>query len=553
MRKNIFAMALLAVTGLQAQVINVNNLDGTYLPLETKNTRDITFNETLKTVTLTMSEGERHIFNTAKVESISPKSDKQKVLEYDLNPNVEFDNNDKVGFNEKVETIITDALVDESGDFVENYSVSYIIEISFSENNVTVSGDTNVITYTNNGAHLVINAAKGKTAYIVTGSSSNGSLKIYSEKKFQLMLSGLELTNPAGPAINIQTGKTVYFTLDEGTRNTLCDGTVYNAPILSSDGINYEDQKGTLFSEGQLIFDGTGRLDITSLGGHGICSDDYIRIRSGNINIKSAAKDGFHTNDRLMLSRTAEYSPVVTINATNDGIDCGKGEVILDAGKLEIISGGEAIKAVYEDEEPDPTIIPKVTVNGGYIEFTTTGNKSSGIKTNGEYIQNGGIIHGTVKGDGSKVINCDKNITFNSGKVTGISEGTVLNDTTSAGGVKCEGNITVNSGSIAMKCNGKGAKGINCKIATIKGGEMALISLADNFEGSDGTRKSVAVDADNLIITNGRVVLKAYDHASSATNTNLINGILHAQSQSTAAFKNDARQSGGWLLIKEAE
>ena len=38
----------------------------------------------------------------------------------------------------------------------------------------------------------------------------------------------------------------------------MCDGETYNAPAVAD-----EDQKGTLFSEGQLVFDGTGTLNIT--------------------------------------------------------------------------------------------------------------------------------------------------------------------------------------------------------------------------------------------------------------------------------------------------
>lgn len=556
MKKYIFATILLVTTGLQAQVIKVNNTNGTFLPLDTKEISEITFNEAEKTVAITMKEGERHSFHTSKVESISPKTDKNTELTYPLSLSVTFDDNDKNSFDEKIEEIITDETIDEAGDFVENYTVSYEIYIDFTENDVTVSGNTNVVTYTKNGAHLVITGTKGKTAYIVSGKSSNGSMKIYSPKKFQLVLCGLEFTNPTGPAINIQTGKTVYFTLEGGTTNELCDGAEYNAPALSSDGITYEDQKGTLFSEGQLIFNGTGTLNVTSLGGHGICSDDYIRIRSGNINIKSAAKDGFHTNDMFLLSRTAGDSPVVTVKATNDGIDCGKGEVRIDAGKLDITSGGEAIKAVYEvneGETPDPLIVPKATINGGYIKFATTEDKSSGIKTNGEYTQTGGIIHGTVKGNGSKVINCDKNITFEGGKVIGFAEGAVLNDTTSAGGIKCEGNITMNNGIVAIECSGKGAKGINCSIATIKKGNVTILSTAENFNGSEGERKSVAIDADNLIVMDGNIRLKAYDHASSSTSTTLMQGTLQVESQSSTAFKNAPTQKGGWLITKEAE
>jgi hypothetical protein len=378
----------------------------------------------------------------------------------------------------------------------------------------------------------------------------NGSLKIYSEKKFQLMLSGLDLTNPTGPAINIQTGKTVYFTIDDNTTNNLCDGATYNAPATAD-----EDQKGTLFSEGQLIFngyeDGSGILNVTSYGGHAICSDDYIRIRSGNINILKAAKDGFHTNDKFIVGRTADASPRITVNAENDGIDCGKGEVTIDAGIIELTTGGEAIKVEYEEADPNPAVTPNATINGGYIRFTTTGEKSSGIKTTGTYKQTGGVIHGIVKGNGSKLVNCDSNITFTNGKLIGFAEGTILNDTTSTGGIKCEGDFSIQKGTIAIECSGKGAKGINCNRATIKGGDITVLSMGEDYVGTSETRRSKALDATNITITNGNSLLKAYDSAISATKISIYKGTLHAISENDTAIDAEIAQSGGWIMTKD--
>lgn len=543
MKKHIYIMALLATTGLQAQILNINNSDGTFLPIETTETREITFNETQKTVTLTLDGGLQHIFHTGKVESISPKTDKKNQLTYNLNPEIAFDENDKNEFNEVIETIPdVETTENDYGDFVEKFAVGTIVNIVFSENDVTVTGD---IPYTKNGAHLTINSLSSKIGYIVSGKSNNGSLKIYSEKKFQLMLSGLDLTNPSGPAINIQTGKTIYFTIDENTTNHLCDGATYNAPAIAD-----EDQKGTLFSEGQLVFNGTGTLNITSLGGHGVCSDDYIRIRSGNINIVQAAKDGFHTNEKFIVGRTKTASPTITVNATNDGIDCGKGDVIIDAGKLEITTGGEAIKVSNEDA--DPLVTASATINGGYIKFTTTGEKSSGIKTEGAYKQTGGIIHGTVKGNGAKVINCDNNITFTDGKLIGFAEGTILNDTTSTGGIKCEGDFSIQNGTIAIECSGKGAKGINCNKATIKGGDITVLSMGEDYIGTSETHRSKALDTtENVTITNGNSLLKAYDSAISATKISIYKGALHAISENDTAIDAEITQSGGWIMTKD--
>ena len=547
MKKYIYIIALLATTGLQAQTLNVNNSDGSFLPFELKEVNDITFNETDKIVAVSFKNGVQHKFYTEAVESISPNTDKSNRLTYNLTPTLAFDNNDKKNFNEIIEDIPKEETLDNDyGDYIEKYSVEKIVNIAFSENSVTVSGEgVTAIKYTKNGTHLTINSESGKVGYIVSGKCSNGSLKIYSEKKFQIMLAGVDLTNPKGPAINIQTGKTVYFTIDDNTTNKLCDGASYSAAS------NGEDQKGTIFSEGQLIFngyeDGTGVLNVTSLGGHGICSDDYIRIRSGNINIVKAAKDGFHTNDKFIVDRTAVASPKITVNATNDGIDCGNGEVTINAGTIELTTGGEGIKAASET-----SITQNVTINGGYIKFTTTGNKSSGIKSVYAYKQTGGIIHGTVEGNGSKIINCDKNITISGGKIIGFAKGTVLDENTLAGGIKCEGILEIQKGTIAIGCTGKGAKGINCNNITIKDGDVTILSTAQNQIGAK-TFPSIAIDTNNLTINKGSLKLKAYDNAISANEVSIAKGKLHAISDNNIAIDATIAQSGGWILTKENE
>lgn len=560
MKRTVFAIVLLGAMGLQAQVLNVNNKNGTYLPLETEYIKEITFDEERKVVALEMSGGLSHSFYTVNVESLSPKTDKTSRLTYNLAPEVAFDAVD--AFDEIVETIIYDSTDKDYSDFVDHYNPTTIVDIVFAENSVSVSGNKANIVCSSNGGHLIVNDTIGKVKYRVSGKCDDGSLKIYSTKKFQLELDGLELTNPVGPAINIQSGKTTYFTIKDNSVNKLCDGKNYAAAAVGSDG-SEEDQKGTLFSEGQLVFNGNGTLNVTSLGGHAICSDDYIRIRSGYINVLAAAKDGFHTNDKFILDRTKEASPVIIVKAVSNGIDCGKGEVIINAGKLDLETGGEAIKVEYESQTSDQVVVPNFTINGGYIKFVTKGDKGSGIKTTGEYRQTGGVIHGTVYGNGSKVLNCDGVVSFTGGVLTALSHGTVLNGTTLAGGIKSVGDVRVSGGRIAIECTGEGAKGINGDAnVTITGGDVTIIAAAGNVtiaatagnsSEADKVRKNIALDATNVVVTNGNIMLKAYEKAVSAAGFMILGGNFHAVSEGDVAIDIDAgiQQYGGWLLTKE--
>ena len=554
MRKTLLIACLLIATSMQAQVLHVNNSDGTYQAIDTKSCGDITFNEDKQLINIGLDKENSIIsrFFTGKITNIAPASNQGNELTYTLAPSVTFDAADKENFNEITQAIPTDELDEEYGDFIENYSTERIVTITFSENGVKASGLTSDITATTDGGHIVINSTIGKVGYIVKGTCSNGSLKIYSEKKFRIVLNGLNLTNPGGPAINIQSGKTVYFSIGDGTVNTLCDGATYSAPALAADGTE-EDQKGTLFSEGQIIFDGyikgTGTLNVKSLGGHAICSDDYIRVRGGNINILEAAKDGFRTKDKFVIGRTEAYSPVITVNATGNGIDCSEGTLTIEAGKLSINSVDEGIKVEYEELVPDPAVIPDANINGGYINIVTTGEKSSAIKTTRNFTQRGGIIHAEVKGNGSKIVNCDGEVLITDGKLTGLSSGTLATDTTSTGGIKSEGDCTINGGTIAIECNGTFSKGINCNSnVIINDGDVTLLSTG-RIESYD--KRGYAITTLGLTVNGGKLVTSSFDDSVSATAVCINGGIYHAITESrTTGLEDITTQTGGWLLYR---
>ena len=270
MKKALLFIGVLAASFTQAQVLYVNNSNGTYQAIDTQKAGDITFEESEQVIYIELGDRMASQFATSKITNIAPTSNNGTELIPNTNPTVSFDAADKENFNEIIQPIPTDELADEYGDFIENYSTSRIITITFSETGVKTSSLPSGITATINGGHIVINSTISKIGYQVKGTCSNGSLKIYSEKKFRLLFNGVTLTNPTGPAINIQSGKTVYASIVNGTTNTLCDGATYSTPVIGSDG-EEEDQKGTLFSEGQLIFDGytngTGTLNVTSHGG----------------------------------------------------------------------------------------------------------------------------------------------------------------------------------------------------------------------------------------------------------------------------------------------
>ena len=131
-------------------------------------------------------------------------------------------------------------------DYVENTSWSKVININFSGDAVSITGTVPGVTVQADGDHVTVLNMSGPVKFVVSGFTSDGSLKFYGDKRFQVLLNGADITNPNGAAINNQGSKTMYVVLAEGTVNHLQDGADYVT-------VDEEDQKAALFSEGQII------------------------------------------------------------------------------------------------------------------------------------------------------------------------------------------------------------------------------------------------------------------------------------------------------------
>ena len=167
----------------------------------------------------------------------------------------------------------SDYVMDDEGDNISLVSFDRTISVTFSASGATVTGDANGIVKVSGNDVTVDNSATGeKVLYKLSGTASDGFFKLYSANKQALQLDGLSLTNKNGAAINVQSSKRTFVVVN-GT-NQLADGSSY------SDTPSDEDEKAAFFSEGQLVFSGSGSLTVTATGKAGITSDDYVRFLS---------------------------------------------------------------------------------------------------------------------------------------------------------------------------------------------------------------------------------------------------------------------------------
>lgn len=195
----------------------------------------------------------------------------------------------------------------------------------------------------------------GEIIYSLSGTSTDGEFYMEGSFKATVELNSLTLTNPSGPAINIQDGKRIEVSAKKGTVNNLTDG--------ANDTYN-----GCLHCKGHTKLKGKGTLNITGNSKHAVYSKEYLEIKNLTLNITAAKKDAIHCKEYFLM----ESGTVNITGATEDGI-----QVELDG------TTSTGITANHEDED--------------------TGN----------FYQEGGTL--TISGYGGKAIKADGSITYKGG------------------------------------------------------------------------------------------------------------------------------------------
>ncbi|MBQ7490857.1 MAG: carbohydrate-binding domain-containing protein [Bacteroidales bacterium] len=365
-------------------------------------------------------------------------------------------------------------------------NVGNIVYIIYNQTNVTV-----INPYANNGVVVTVNGTEVDVVstaglqdieYNVSGTASNGYLTLTSDNRFTLTLAGVTLTNPNGPAIDVLIDHKVSVMLAAGTTSTLTDG-----------GLNVK--KAAFQSKGELVFNGTGTLNVAGKKMHGIFSNDYIRVINGNINVTEALNDGLH-GDYFQM-----YGGTVKVTSTGDGIDGGKGFI---------------------------------DIKGGSITVTTTGTSAEGIKCDSVFNVSGGTIDIAVNGDESKGFKSGQNMTLKGGVITITASGNTVIDsgqTSYCSGIKCDGNLTIDNPSnitITLPSTNKGGKGITADgDITVNGGMITITTAGDGGTYTDTNNitqsyASICMKTNaNLIVSGGTLDCKSTGMAGKCLSADL--------------------------------
>ena len=390
---------------------------------------------------------------------------------------------------------------------VTNQVWSDTLYISWSGSEATVTGVIDSITVTNENGYVTINSAVTRlVTYILSGNGS-GQISIYGSIKQQIVLNGLTLTCSDGPAINNQCHKKCYVVVN-GT-NSLTDGSSYASST--------EDRKAAFFSEGQLIFSGSGTLTVKGNYKHAIASDDYIHLTSeAGTFVLDAASDGLHANDALYVS-----GGTTTITAGSDGVQCDS-TITIAGGALTITADADGIQS-------DTT---NIVISGGEITITKAGDK--GIVAFGDVNISGGTIRVTSQYKCIKAGKKENNTIISAGNIT-ISDGDIqliCTGTSTSGG---RGGWGGSSSSDSSTPEGMEAKGT----ITISGGKVYVQSSDDAINA-----------AGDLTISGGCVMAYSTGNDGIDSNGNMYikGGVVYAIGSSSPEVALDANTEGGKKL-----
>lgn len=341
-----------------------------------------------------------------------------------------------------------------------------------------------VIVYSTTGENVI---------YTLRGTTPDGMFKVYSDAAFSIRMEGTDITNTDGPAINIQSKQQATITLINNTANKLTDGSSYTA-------FETEDMKGTFFSEGNLVFEGDGCLQVTALKKHAICSDKGIEINSGTITIANATGNALHGKDGIDINGGNINITVST--DTSKGLK-SDGPINLTNGNTTITLTGNVI---VENNDPSYCTGIKsdgvISISGGTLIINSSGTANKGISADGDINITNGTVQMTLSGNGGTYTNAEN-----------------IMDSYSATCIKSDMNISILGGNITLTTSGTAGKGISADgtltigdtnnvpiINVTTTGKKFLVS--GYGEDADYANPKAIKSQGDLTVNNGQITIK---------------------------------------------
>lgn len=390
----------------------------------------------------------------------------------------------------------------------DNFTTTVNIDMT-NPTDPTVDG----VTITINGNHVT--ADHGNTegvCYVVTGTTTDGSLTIEGKTNFALNLNNADITNPASTAIDIESKLNAYLVLTGS--NKVTDGTTAD-----------DSHKGALYAKGPLLISGTGSLEVYGTYNNGIHGKSNVVIDKGvNLYVKSTANHGIKAGADMYINGGIINVEVSAAGAKAINADAN---VTVNGGRTTVIATGDG------EWEEDETL-----TYGGDTKA------AAGIGSDGNLYINGGEVYAKATGSGGKGIKADYEAYITGGKIRIITEGGLYYNNGKTESLNYTGNTdnlpsAYTSSPKGMKIGSKDENDVAYGgPLVISGGDIMVRTSGNNAEGieSKGT----------LEVSGGTVLVYAHDDAINSTSDLTISGGTVV----AVGTNNDGIDSNGDMYLK---
>lgn len=364
---------------------------------------------------------------------------------------------------------------------IDSITIVNPVTITWDGASATVDIPANVegVTCSVNGGHVVIDNANIATEqeFILTGSSSNGSLTYNGSYKCKFHLNGVNLTSTKGAALDIQCGKRIDLDIMDGTTNSLTD---------CSGGT----QKAALNCQGHLEVAGSGSLTVAGNTAHGIRTKEYLLLKksTGTITVTKAVTDAIHCGEyftmnggSIVLSGYGADGLQMETAANSDEAD--NGIFTMNGGSISITHDAAGSKAIRAD-----STVAVMNINGGTIDITLSSSASD-----------------------AKGVDCDGSINIGESSATtaitinanGVGYLDAAGEKIRTTGMKAENTITMNAGTVTIGANGKYARGMRAATLVMNGGTLTVTNTGSSSQG---------IKLDNTVQNNGGTVNASFKY-----------------------------------------
>ncbi len=398
----------------------------------------------------------------------------------------------------------------EDGDALNTNNFGTIVNIDISN---PVDPAVDGVSVTIDGHNVTVNHGSTEgVCYVVTGTTTDGSLIVKGDASFELNLSNANITSATTTALDLESKGNAYLVVS-GT-NKLTDGTT-------------EDHKGTLYSKGKLLISGDGSLDVYGTYKNGIHGKSNIVIDKGvNLYVKSTENNGIKAGDDMFIN-----GGIINVEVSADGGKAinGDADITINGGRTTVIATGNGTWEVDET-----------------LTYGGDTKAAAGIGCDGIFYMNGGELYAKATGSGGKGVKADLEGYITGGKIRIITEGGLYYSNGSTESHNYTGNTdnlpaAYTSSPKGMKIGTKEEDGTTTTtygVLQISGGDIMIRTSGNNAEGieSKGT----------FDVNGGTVLVYAHDDALNSTGDMTFTGGTVV----AVGTNNDAIDANGNMNIK---